>query len=251
MKTVLSSLSDVPESLHGEYEERDGQFVLKIDGDVPGFVRANDYGDLKQKVVLFRDNYTSLMKRAKEIAGVDEMDDDLTPLRSTMESLKSKLAEASSDPNSQSLQEQIQKAIKPLQEKLDRSEAERINAQERASKALLRENIGAVLTKAGAQPNALGFLLDQSEAVFEVKDDRVVARDGHFTEQGKPITPSDWLTAATKEFDFAFKRSSGGGAMPSNGEPTAGANILRNPTPEQLGAHMNDIASGKIQIVND
>jgi len=251
LKATISSLSEVEESLHGEYEERDGKFVLKLDGEIPGFVRADDYGELKQKVVLFRDNYTGLMKRAKEIAGVDEMDDALTPLRSTIESLKSKLAEASTDPNSQSLQEQIQKAIKPLQEKLDRSEAERLTAQERASKALLRENIGAVLTKAGAQPNALGFLLDQSETVFEVKDDKVVARDGHFTEQGKPTTPSDWLAAATKEFDFAFKRSSGGGASPSNGEPAAGSNILRNPTPEQLGAHMDDISSGKIQIVND
>ena len=250
MKTVLSSLSDVPEALHGEYEERDGKFFLKIDGEVPGFVRANDYGDLKQKVTLFREKYTAAMKRASEIAGVDEIDDDLTPLRTTLESLKGKLAKLS-DTDHESLQEQIQKAIKPLQEKLDRSEAERATAQERASKALLRENIGSVLTKGGAQPNALAFLLDQSEKVFEVKDDKVAARDGHFTEQGKPVTPSDWLVTATKEFDFAFKKSSGGGALPSNGEPGSGANILRNPTPEQLGAHMDDIASGKTQIVND
>lgn len=251
VKTVLSSLSDVPEALHPEYEEKDGKFVLKLDGEIPGFVRAADHGDLKQKVDRFRDNYTALMKRAKEIAGVDEMDDDLTPLRTTVESMKSRLAKISS--GSESLQEQIQKAIKPLQEKLDRSEAERVTAQERASKALLRENIGSALTKAGAHPGALGFLLDQSEKVFEVKDDRVAARDGHFTEQGEPVTPSDWLVTAAKEFDFAFKRSAGGGARggASNGEPGGGANTLRNPTPEQLGAHMDDIASGKIQIVND
>ena len=252
MKTVLSSLSDVPESLHGEYEERDGKFFLKIDGEVHGFVRANDYGDMKQKLDRFRTNYRTVMKRASEIAGVDEIDDDLIPLRTTLEGMKEKLAKLSSDPNN-STQEQIQKAIKPLQEALAAEKAGRIAATERVSKALLRENIGIVLTKGGAHPNALGFLLDKSEGVFEVKDDKVTARDGHLTEEGKPVTPSDWLVTATKEFDFAFKKSSGGGALPSNGEPgiVAGTNILRNPTPEQRGLHMEDISSGKIRIVND
>ncbi len=248
MRAVVESLSDVPEPLHGEYEERDGKFFLKIDGDVPGLVRANDYGDLKQKVALFRDKYTAAMKRASEIAGVDEIDDDLTPLRTTLESLKAKLAD-----NPESTQKQIQEAIKPLQEALAAEKAGRIAATERVSKALLRENIGAVLTKGGAHPNALGFLLDQSEKVFEIKDDKVSARDGYFTKEGKPVTPNDWMETAIKDYDFAFKKSSGGGPIPPNGDPSpaAGAKILRNPTPEQLGANMDDIASGKIQIVND
>ena len=252
MKAIVDSLSDVPASFHDEYEARDGKYILKLEGDPPGFVRANDYGEMRQKVDRFRDGYTGVMKRAKEIAGVDEMDDDLAPLQRTVEALKAKLSEASADPNSQSLQDQIQKAIKPLQEKLDRSESERAAALARANKSLLREDIGSVLIKAGAHPNALSFLLDQSEKVFEVRDEIVSARDGHLYE-GKPVTPDVWVTGAMKDYDFAFGRSSGGGATPRNGEPTQGSGVktLRNPTPQQLGQYMDDIAAGKMQIVND
>jgi hypothetical protein len=254
MKAIVEDLDEIPEGLRSEYEERDGKYVLKLEGELPGFVQANDYRELKHKVSKFRDGYTSVMKRAKEIAGVEEMGEDLAPLQSTLETLKDKLSQLSADPDSQTLQQQIQKAIKPLQEKLDRSEAERVAAQERANRATLRENIGTALTKAGARQNALGFLLDHSEKVFEVKDDKVVARDGNFDENAQPLTPGQWVAQAVKEYDFAFESSNGGGANPTHpgGAPIpAGAKILRNPTPEQLGQHMDDIASGKMQIVND
>lgn len=257
MKAVVSSLSDVPEALQGEYEERDGRYVLKIEGDLPGFVSARELREAKERLNEFRSKNTTLLKRAAELAGVDEIDDELSPLRQTIGELKKKLDEAAATPGNQELQQQIQAAIKPLKEKLERAESERVAATERANRATLRQGLGSVLSKAGARQSALDFLLDQGERVFQVKDDHVVARDGQINnETGEPVTPKDWAGRMLKEHGYAFESSDGGGAGSGPGSsnsssPKPGVRVLRNPSPMQLGENMDDIKAGKVQIVND
>lgn len=255
MKAVLSSISDIPENLRSEYVERDGQFVLKVDGELPGYAKADELFETKSKLKRFRDNYTNIMRQAAELSGLDELPEgDLSPLKKTFESLKSKLSELEGRGDGD-VRQQIQGAIRPLQEKLEKAEAKARAQEERANRALVRETFSTELSKARAQKNALEFLLDRVEREFEAKDDKVVARDGVFGETGDPLTPADWVKSAIAKYDFAFEQSKGGGAPGSrsggdNGVP-AGVKILRNPSPEELGQHMKDISAGKVRIVND
>jgi hypothetical protein len=67
---------------------------------------------------------------------------------------------------------------------------------------------------------------------------------------GEPLTPDEWLVHVTKEFSFLFKSSGGGGANPKPGSGVpSGAKELRDPTPQQLGAHAADIKAGTMKVV--
>jgi len=271
MKVVVDSLEEVPESLRDEYEEKDdGTYALKLEGDVPGYVSSREYGDTKFKLKKFRDNYTNLMKRAAELADVEQMPEDLGPLQNMIDSLQAKIEElenrGTDDPNK--VQEQIQKAIKPMQEKLDRAEKElksakeeREAAQTRVNRSLLRETVGSELSKVGVRSNALDFLLSNAEGDFEVRDDQVMPREGVLSEDnpGEPITVDEWVKLATKKYDFAFEKSDGGD-LPTDGGP--GGSRQRAPKPgvrqikssqlsdDDLGRLGPELREGKVQIVN-
>ena len=67
-KAVVSTLTEVPEVLRGEYEvQDDGTFRLKLEGDYPGFAPAAEVEKLREKVNEFRANNIALDKKHKEL----------------------------------------------------------------------------------------------------------------------------------------------------------------------------------------
>lgn len=243
MKPVLDTLDDVPEEIHGEYEEKDGKYVLKLDGAPPGFVPAGELAETKEKVSEFRDTTVGLLKGVAEMAGVEEAT-DLSPLRKKLaqyegvdpdeyrklkeqaEELEAKGVKKAGDVNAQ-----IQKAldnfkestVEPLQKTLQEEREAREAAQRQAQEAHLRETVGKELTKAGAEPEAMDFLIDRARSVFTIEDGEVVAKNGNFSPQtGDPVTVPEWVSStALKEYGFAFKPSKGGGASGGPGTPDA------------------------------
>jgi len=88
-------------------------------------------------------------------------------------------------------------------------------------------------------------------------DRRVAARPPRSPRRSRPsvvrqlpeaLTPDEWLADASREFSFLFEPSRGGGAPPSGGGGPTVSNIpeLRDPTPEQLGRHADDILAGRV-----
>jgi hypothetical protein len=64
------------------------------------------------------------------------------------------------------------------------------------------------------------------------------------------LTLDEFLLAQTRESDFAFEPSGGSGAQSFRGlAPTSNAQELRDPTPEQLGRHADEIMAGKLRVV--
>jgi hypothetical protein len=68
-----------------------------------------------------------------------------------------------------------------------------------------------------------------------------------------PEALGEWLkdAAVSKEMSFTFKPSSGGGATGAktavlNANPSV--NVLRNPSPQQLGAAAADIKAGRVKV---
>ena len=254
MRTIVDDISEVPEALHEHYEQRDGKHVLKLEGDpTPGYATAADLADAKGKVVGFRDNYTDLLKQVAGLAGVETAEnlDPLKALLATFEgidpeevrALKAKAAELEKKGVTKPadvadiVRDQVALGLKPIRDQLDKAETAREEAQERADRALLREQIGAKALKAGARPGAIDFILAQADGSFEVTDDAVVAKAGQYSRQdaGAPLSVEEWLVGATKDFDFAFGTSAGGGADPKPGDPNPNKRQIVNPTAEQLG----------------
>ena len=83
LKAVLDSLEGVPEALHGEYEQKDGKFYLKVDGDAntlfPGLAAAKEQilkekKELEQKLKTYEGIDPAKAKELMEAAEKAETD---------------------------------------------------------------------------------------------------------------------------------------------------------------------------------
>ncbi len=276
MKASVISLDEIPEALRGEYEEKDGKFLLKLEGDPAGFVTAAQLAEANGKVVEFRDRNTALLNEAAVLAGVSKTE-DLSLLKAKLatfegidpkeyKELKEKIAELEkkgvkgADDLQVRITSGIGAAIKPLQEQiakgqdeLKKEREERVTAQVRVGEALLRQKIGDEFIKLKGIPNAMDFIVTQAKNTFHVVDDEVKARDTKFStaKPGEPIGVDEWLAQAVKDYDFAFEASEGGGGRPPKyGDPKPGIKQLVDPTPQQLGEHCDEIAEGKLRVVS-
>jgi hypothetical protein len=138
------------------------------------------------------------------------------------------------------VQDALTAALKPMQDKLEASEAARAAAQKRSDEAMLRTAVGERFLKVGGKSKALDFIVGQAGNVFVVEDGQVKAKPNQFSaaKPGESIGIDEWLQGQAKENDFAFEPSGGGGASAGNGNggaPRPGVRRVVNPTPEELG----------------
>jgi len=233
IKIVVAALTDVPENLRSLYEQKDGKYVLALEGDVPGFVAAKDLAEANGKIVELRDTNIKLLKgigaetieaaltRVAAISGIDTAklvalkDLDLVAAKAALErvaALEAKGVKSGEDVQAQ-ITAALTAALTPLREELAGEKKARTEAQQRADRALLRQTIGDKYVKAGGKPSALDFIVDR--APFRVVDNAVSAQENKYSadKPGEPMGLDEWLAGAVKEFDFAFEPSKGGGAV--------------------------------------
>ena len=261
MKTVIGSLTEVPEALHAEYEERDGKFYLKLEDIPTGFVKAKDLLDANTKVVEFRDRNISLLKENDELRPLKLKYEGIDPeeAKSAIEKVKALGKKGIKDVEdfNQQVKAVADELIKPLRDQLATSAAETAAERKRADESMLHSRISDSFTKVGGKPNATDFVVNLAKDTFEIKDRAIVARAGKFStvKPGDPVTIEEWLTSSVKkDHDYVFEPSNGGGApqikvggvVKPGLKP--GQTILKNPTPQQLGEFSSDIAAGKMKV---
>lgn len=234
MKSVYATVNEIPEALRGEYDLRDGRYVLRIEGDLPGYIAADAYNTLKASEAEKRENNIKLLKalgadsldaaiqRAALIQGLDpaklaklkDIDpDDYAALKATAAKLKAKGVNDPEDLEAR-LKAMLDAALAPVNEKLAASEQARAAAQEKADEALLRETIGAAYLKAGGRATALDFVIGEFKRDFHVVDNAVRPKGNLYSSEkpGQPMSHEEWLGTAVQKYDFAFEPSKGGGA---------------------------------------
>lgn len=239
MKTTVNSLLEVPEPLRGEYEERDGAFHLKLDGE------TRDAAEHRAKLAEFRDNNRQLKAELDALRTKMDTFRDVNPeeyraLKEKLTALEQKGVKGADD-----VQEAIQKhlaqynetQVKPLKIQLEQEKAARAEAQEKLNQAKLREVIGGAVTKAGARPDALNFLLADAEGAFQVKDGEVTAKPDKYSQArpAEPLSVDEWIALTMKKYAFAFEITRGGSATTSNTGVTRSGKVVVDPTPQQLG----------------
>ena len=270
MKTVVSTLDGVPEALRGEYEEKDGRFVLKVEGEVAGYVPASELASANGRVVEFRDRNVELLKGVAKLAGVEQAT-DLTPLESLLEKykgvdpeeFKSLKAEAEklkkkgvnkSDDLDATIKAAVDAALHPVKEALESERKVRKQAQGQIDDATLRQAVGDRFVKVGGKPKAVDYMVGQAKDVFHVESGEVKAKPNRFSAKapGEPLSIEEWLLSMVTEADFAFEPSKGGGSSGSTdrGGVPVGAKQLVDPTPQQLGQHMKEISKGEMVVVS-
>ncbi len=260
MKTVISSLEEVAEPLRTEYESKDGKFYLKIEGDVPAVTAAN------AKVVEFRDNNIRLLKEVEDLRPLKTQFEGIDPVAAKDAIAKVKALGAKGIQDVTDFETRVRVTvddlIKPIKEQLTAAEARTAAERARADEFLLHSTITDKFVKAGGRAKASDQVVTLAKDNFEIRDGKVAAKTGKFSTEkpAEALTPEEWLTGTVlKEHDYLFEPSNGGGAnqKPAGGQqrtPIAnreGVRVVKNPTPQELGALGADVKAGKVRIEYD
>ena len=214
LKFVVDKLDDVPSAFRGEYTKGDdGKFRLVLDGEHPDTAKLKEFRNTNNEVKKERD------------------------------ALKLKVAELEKRAPDED--------VAALTAKLATSEAARIEAQSKADASVLKSVVTAAFLKAGGRQKAADYILGQAKSVFTVENGELKTTQFSPSRPGQSLTLDEFLIGQMKESDFAFEPSRGSGAGPlsSGGGTVSNIPELRDPTPEQLGRHADEIMAGKLRVV--
>lgn len=255
LKQVLTAQTEfdaLPEAVKAEYAARDGKWYLTVDG----MVTKTEHDELKVKVTEFRDHNKELFEENKtlkplkdKLKGITDIDAYITEhatLKTQVDDFKKRGITGTNDVDAA-----IAAALKPIKDQLVTTETARVEAEKRANDARFRELVTADATKAGVKPQSVRHVLREAEEKFEFKDGVVKAKNGikHPTEPLRDYTTVDWLGDLAKTDEYLFGDSTGSGAGGVRPGPPTPSEKLINPSPEEMGRRMDDIATGKVQVI--
>jgi hypothetical protein len=263
LKTFVSRLEDVEESARSYYKpSQSGEgFILDIDGTPQGYIAKTEHADTVNRLSTFRNNNIDLNNELEELRPLKSQYEGIDPnaarqALAQVEELGKKGVKKPDDVQTQisaALNDFTTKVVQPLKAQLEASEQARQGAEREAERGLMRSKVGEEFISMGGKPGAMDFILGKAEQTFGVIDGKVSAKENQFSTNnpGEPITTKEWLAqqVTSSDTDFAFNSSNGGGASPNQSDrPNSQAQRLVNPTPSQLGEHMEAITSGKIIV---
>jgi hypothetical protein len=261
---IVDKLEDLPEPVRQFYVAKDGKYHVELAAAPQGFVPAADLATANGKVVEFRDNNVKLLQEIEPLRKLktDLGDIDVAVAKTAVTELKTLKEKGVSKPDDiQTLvQAAVTAAVKPLQEEIATTRTTAQKDRERADDGTFRTTVAEKFVKAGGLPKALDYIVAKAKEMFKVDNGVVVALPNKFStaNPGNPIEVDEWLMTATKEHDFAFKPSTGGGSVGGPGGGNIGSHppgqiVIRNPTPQQLGDKVvaQQIREGKARFEYD
>ncbi len=257
LKTVFSSADEIPEGLKDHYIEKDGKFILVLDGDMPGHVPESELNALKAKVAEFRDTNTSVMKTRDELkAQLEKFDgvdlEKYEALKTQVADLEKKGLKKPSDLDQQ-IKAAVEAAVTPLTQQVTNLTEER----KTLAASLERKDLADAISKEVLpfiHAEALPYVTEKALQVFRNVDGQMVPMNGEtpiYSPQNptEHMTPKEWLLDRLKtEAPFVFKASKGTNSPGSEGDPPPGTRTLVNPSAEDFGKNLEDIASGKAVV---
>ena len=262
LKPVVSKSEHaaLPEVIRAEYVADGDNFKLSVDGMVTKAEHDTKIGE-------FRNTNITVMRERDDLRTKFSVlgDEDPTKVAATLKDIKEGrlVPKDKAKPGTEDLTAQIQSAVDaataPLKTQITGLETKVTTEQSRADEAILRSEVTTLAPKKGVQPGAVSDLERRiKDAGFKVKDGVIVAVNTDGTPKYDPNDATKQLTvdafisglSTNAESVHLFTPSGGGGAA-NTGEKKGPTQVLRNPTAEQMGEHMADIAAGKIQVVRD
>ena len=264
LKATLADLEGLPDPIKEAYEERDGKFVLRVDGDIPGFVPSTQLADSNARLAEFRDNNNRLNSLKTELETKLRGFDGIDPAEH--HSLKTRIAELEkirvkgADDVNTIAQRAVEAAVGPMQKRLDEMTARERAAEERErqSAALLaRKSTESELTsiglKLGVDERAVPDYVRRGLEVFQYEEGRLVARQGDTplyspTNPTQPLGVEEWAKSLLSEAPHLFRQSKGGGAAPKGDPPPPSPRKIISNDPLEFGRNLEGIAKGDIIV---
>lgn len=267
MKTVIETLEDVPEILRGEYELKDGKYVLKLDAPPPGFVAQSEAAaataSAAAKLAEFRDNNRALNMLRDQLEQKLKGYDGVDPIRARELEQKVKELEQrgvkGTDDIALLVQRAVMAATEPLTKQVNDITAAKEAADRQVALSSVRQELLGVASKVGVAEKAVPDYVHRGEGLWQYVEGKVVAMGT----DGQPIlsrknpanllSVEEWALDLQNEAPHLFIQSRGGGATQSVFGPSA-ARVAAKRTigsdPMEFGKNLEGIASGAV-IVRD
>lgn len=251
MKAVIASLTDVAETLRGEYEERGGKFFLKVEGDYQPLIDANT------KLTEFRDNNRTLNTKVTDLEGKLKTFDGVDPVKFKEQTTKIAELEAAGVKGGGDVAalvaKQVKEAVEPLQKIITAREASEAAAKAEVAKKDLESALREAGTKAGIRDEAMRDYVNRGLDVFKHVDGKIVARKGDaplFSKKSpaEEMGMEEWAGSLETDASHLFKTSRGGGA--DNGNRGGGTVVKKTigADPLEFGRNLEGIAKGEVVV---
>jgi hypothetical protein len=206
LKIKVQKKDEIPAGLESAYVERDGVFVLDVEG---GFVE-------KSRLEEFRTNNIALQNQLKSFEGIDA---------AKARELLAKQAELETGEliKKGDIKTLLERELAPIRAQTEAEKKKNAELQAKLDSSKLNDSLQSAGVKAGVRSSALKDLQLRASTAFRVVDGSVVAIEG-------VQTLDEWLEALKAEAPHLFEENSGGGAA-GNGSGGAGlnANGKKNP----------------------
>jgi len=224
LKFKAKSKDEIPAEHQALYVERDGIWVLDVDGGVE-----------KSKLDEFRNTNVALLKQLEEhkqrFEGIDP-----DSVRKLVEE-KRKLEEAQqlkAGEVEKVLESRVKAATSPLEKQLGAMTTERDSLHARLSAIQIDQAVLTEATKRGLRPSAIPDITARAKTTFRLKDGvpQAYEADGQTARMGKdgltPLTVAEWIDAQVSDAPHLFEFNAGGGAA-GDGSGGAGNRSGKNP----------------------
>ena len=224
VKPVINALTDVPAPLRDLYAKReDGKFALDLDGEPPGYVKAD-------KLAEFRDNNRSLHTANVELEAKLRAFDGVDP-----EEYKGLKARPDLAPR-----------VSELETQLATEKAAVAATRQSADQLVFKSKVGDVFLHVGGRPEARDYIESKAAAVFSLKDGQLATAEFSGNRPGELLTIDEWMISQTLTSAFAFQPSGGGGAGDKVERGTSqGTKVI---SASEIGQHVEAVAQGKVIV---
>lgn len=266
LRVSYAKKEDIPEALAALYVEKDGKWVLEVDGMVP----SDDLAALKTKVDDFRTNNIKLAADLKAFDGkkvlTQEEVEEYQVLADQAQSIKDKkLIDAGKldellSSRTDKMRTDFEKQITSLNDSLEKVKAISATHAGRLSKVMVESEVGKILSKSGNRPiqGALDDIFSRAGGTWRTNEEgKLVALDSKgepvYGGEGKVLTLDEWLVQTVKDAPYLFEVNKGGGGDGGKGGDNKGSDgIIRVPRSDEAmkGKYIKELAEGKAIMVD-
>ena len=257
---------DVPEALTALYVEKEGKWVLEVEG----MVAADEVASMKSRLDDFRTNNITLAEKLKAFDGKKVLTQDeveeFQRLAEQEQLIKDKKLIDSGKLDelllnrTEKMRTDFEAQLESLTKSLTTTKEISAKHEGRLSKVLVESEVGKVLSASNNRPiqGALADIFARAGSTWRVNEEgKLVALNAAgeqvYGTEANPLTLDEWLVQTVKDAPYLFEASTGTGGDGSKGTALKGSDgILRIPRSDEAmkGMHLKDIATGKAIVVD-
>ncbi len=253
LKLKYTDPAEIPEQFKELYEERDGEWRLKLDDKVIP----------KAKLEEFRSTNVELMNKLKEYESrLSDVDvEEYKALKQKMKELEEKkLIDAGKidelvNKKALEIKQSFEGELQKLQKEREKLEKQSSTYREKLARTIIDSEVQkAVLSIAKPRQGAINDILLRAKTIWKITDDgspMPLGPDGKVikTENG-PLSFKEWAENLVNEAPYLFEGSGGGGGHGGNGGGGRPKTISRHDK-EAFLKNLDAIAKGEIQVTMD